>query len=172
MRVEDELDKFYYARMVAASRIEGFSLYLKVVRMEIDVANLKTLFRLKTADISGSRVLQYIIPNGLYLTDKEIGKLADAPFDEFIEMLSKYRYWGAISDVITERMESLSKIELRLDKYLNEHVWKIATYNPLTVLPMLGYMLSKYAEVENIQAIVRGKEAGLSQEIIQPHLVL
>ena len=62
--------------------------------MEIDVANLKTLFRLKTADISGSRVLQYIIPNGLYLTDKEIEKLADAPFNEFIEMLSKYRYLG------------------------------------------------------------------------------
>ncbi|MGA2884369.1 MAG: V-type ATP synthase subunit C [Halobacteriota archaeon] len=172
MRVEDELDKFYYARMVDASRIIGFSLYLKVVRMEIDVANLKTLFRLKTADISGSRVLQYIIPNGLYLTDKEIEKLADAPFNEFIEMLSKYRYWGAISDIITERMESLSKIELRLDKYLNEHVWKIATYNPLTVLPMLGYMLSKDAEVDNIQAIVRGKEAGLSQEIIKSHLVL
>jgi V/A-type H+-transporting ATPase subunit C len=108
----------------------------------------------------------------LYLTDKEIEKLADAPFNEFIEMLSKYRYWGAISDIITERMESLSKIELRLDKYLNEHVWKIATYNPLTVLPMLGYMLSKDAEVDNIQAIVRGKEAGLSQEIIKSHLVL
>jgi V/A-type H+-transporting ATPase subunit C len=51
-------------------------------------------------------------------------------------------------------------------------VWKIATYNPLTVLPMLGYMLSKDAEVDNIQAIVRGKEAGLSQEIIKSHLVL
>jgi vacuolar-type H+-ATPase subunit C/Vma6 len=37
---------------------------------------------------------------------------------------------------------------------------------------MLGYMLSKDAEVDNIQAIVRGKEAGLSQEIIKDHLTL
>jgi V/A-type H+-transporting ATPase subunit C len=173
MKVEDELDKFYYARMVeVVPRTASSLLYLKVIQMEIDVANLKTLFRLKNADISGSHVLQYIIPNGLYLTDKEIEKLAYAPFDEFIEMLSKYRYWSAISDIVTERIKSLSKIELRLDKYLNEHVWRISTSNPLTVLPMLGYMLSKDAEVDNIQAIVRGKEAGLSQEIIQSHLVL
>lgn len=173
MKVEDELDKFYYARMVdLVSRIAGSSLYLKVIQMEIDVANLKTLFRLKSAGISGSRVLPYIIPSGLYLTDKDIEKLAEAPFDEFVEMLSKYRYWGAISDIVTERMESLSQIELRLNKYLSEHAWRIATYNPLTVLPMLGYMFSKDAEVDNIQAIVRGKEAGLSQETIKSHLVL
>ncbi|MGZ4883156.1 MAG: V-type ATP synthase subunit C [Halobacteriota archaeon] len=173
MKVEDELDKFYYARMVdLVSKIGGSSLYLTVIKMEIDVANLKTLFRLKNAGISGSRVLEYIIPSGLYLSDKEIEKMADVPFDEFVALLSKYRYWSAISDIVTERMESLSKIELRLNKYLNEHVWKISTFNPLTVLPMLGYMLSKDAEVDNIQAIVRGKEAGLSQEIIKDHLVL
>ncbi len=173
MKVEDELDKFYYARMVdLVSRIGGSSLYLTVIKMEIDVANLKTLFRLKNAGISGSRVLEYVIPGGLYLSDKEIEKMADVPFDEFVALLGKYRYWSAISDLVTERMESLSKIELRLDKYLNEHVWKISTFNPLTVLPMPGYMLSKDAEVDNIQAIVRGKEAGLSQEIIKDHLAL
>ena len=173
MKVEDELDKFYYARMLdVVSRIKGPSLYLTVIKMEIDVANLKTLFRLKKAEISGSRVLEYVIPSGLYLSDKEIEKMADAPFDEFVALLSKYRYWSAISDIVTERMESLSKIELRLDKYLNEHVWTISTFNPLTVLPMLGYMLSKDTEVDNIQAIVRGKEAGLSQEVIKDHLTV
>jgi V/A-type H+-transporting ATPase subunit C len=173
MKVEDELDKFYYARMVDfVSRIGGSSLYLTVIKMEIDVANLKTLFRLKNAGISGSRVLEYVIPSGLYLSDKEIETMAEAPFDEFVALLSKYRYWSAISDIVTQRMGSLSKIELRLNKYLNEHVWGISTFNPLTVLPMLGYMLSKDAEVDNIQAIVRGKEAGLPQEIIKDHLVM
>ena len=173
MKVEDELDKFYYARMVdLVSKITGSSLYLTVIKMEIDVTNIKTLFRLKNADILGSRILEYVIPGGLYLSDKEIEKMADASFDEFVALLSKYRYWSAISDIVAERMESLSKIELRLDKYLNEHVWKISTYYPLTVLPMLGYMLSKDAEVDNIQAIVRGKDAGLTQEIIKDHLIL
>jgi V/A-type H+/Na+-transporting ATPase subunit C len=173
MKLEDALDKFYYVRMVdLVSKITGSSLYLGVVQMEIDVANLKTLFRLKNAGISGSRVLEYIIPNGLYLTVQEIEKMANAPFTEFVTLLSKYPYWDAISDIVTERMESLSKIELRLDKYLNEHVWKTSTFHPLTVLPMLGYMLSKDTEVENIQAIARGKEARLSEEIIKDHLIL
>ena len=173
MKLEDALDRFYYVRMMdIVSKITGSSLYLGVVQMEIDVVNLKTLFRLKNAGISGSRLLEYIIPNGLYLTSQEIEEMAAAPFAEFVSLLSKYPYWGAISDLVTERMESLSKIELRLDKYVDEHVWKTSGFHPLTVLPMLGYMLSKDTEVENIQAIARGKEAHLSEEIIKDHLIL
>jgi V/A-type H+-transporting ATPase subunit C len=154
------------------SKIKGSSLYLRVVQMEIDIANLKTLFRLRNAGISGARALEYFVPNGLYLSDQEIEKMASAPYEEFVTLLGKYPYWSAISDIVTDRMESLSKIELRLDKFLNEHVWKASTFNPLTVLPMLGYMLSKDTEVGNIQAIARGKEAGLSEDIIKDHLTL
>jgi V/A-type H+-transporting ATPase subunit C len=173
MKLEDALDKFYYMRMVdLVSKIKGSSLYLRVVQMEIDIANLKTLFRLRNAGISGGRALEYFVPNGLYLSDQEIEKMASAPYEEFVTLLGKYPYWSAISDIVTDRMESLSKIELRLDKFLNEHVWKASTFNPLTVLPMLGYMLSKDTEVGNIQAIARGKEAGLSEDIIKDHLTL
>jgi V/A-type H+/Na+-transporting ATPase subunit C len=173
MKLEDALDKFYYVRMVEIiSRITGSSLYLRVVQMEIDIANLKTMFRLRNAGISGTRALEYIIPNGLYLTDQDIEKLVSAPFEEFVTLLNKYPYWSAISDVVTGRVESLSKVEVRLDKFLNEHVWKTSTFHPLTVLPMLGYMLSKDTEVTNIQAIARGKEAGLPEAIIKDHLIL
>jgi len=173
MKLEDALDKFYYVRMVEiVSKITGSSLYLHVVQMEIDIANLKTLFRLRNAGISGARALEYIIPNGLHLTEQDIGKMVSAPFAEFVALLNKYPYWSAISDVVTDRVEPLSKIELRLNKFLNEHVWKASTFNPLTVLPMLGYMLSKDTEVANIQAIARGKEAGLPEAIIKDHLIL
>jgi V/A-type H+-transporting ATPase subunit C len=173
MKLEDALDKFYYVRMVdLVSKITGSSLYLRVVQMEIDVANLKTLFRLRNAGISGARALEYIVPNGLYLTEQEIEKMVNAPFEEFVSLLGKYPYWGAISDLVTDGIESLSRIELRLDKYLNEHVWKTSTFYPLTVLPMLGYMLSKDTEVANIQAIARGKEAGLPEAIIKDHLIV
>ena len=172
MVLEDELDKFYYKRMFEVAKITGNSLFLNVIRIETDIANLKTLFRLKTAGISGSRALEYIIPGGLYLTDRSIRKMATASFEEFAGMVSASRYWEVISDVIKEQVESLSIIELRLDKYLSEYVWRISTSHPLTVLPILGYMLSKYVEVENIRAIGRGKEAGLPQETIKDHLVL
>ena len=171
-QLEDKLDKFYYRRMVEVAEMTGNSLFLNVIQMEIDIANLKTLFRLKNAGISGSRALEYIIPGGLYFTDREVRKMAIAPFEEFVGMVSTSRYWRAISDFVREHVESLSIIELRLDKYLSEHVWRTSISRPLTVLPILGYMLSKYVEVENIRAIARGKEARLSQETIKAHLVL
>src|SRR5450759_3013478 len=70
------------------SSITGSSLYLRVVQMEIDVANLKTMFRLRNAGISGARALEYIIPNGLYLADQDIEKLVSAPFEEFVTLLN------------------------------------------------------------------------------------
>jgi len=173
MKLEDALDKFYYVRMVElVSKMKGPSLYLRVIQMEIDVVNLKTLFRLRNAGISGARALEYVIPGGLHLTDEQIETMANASFDEFLTLLTKQPYWSVISDVLTDRIESLSKVEVRLDKYLNEYVWKSSTFNTLTVLPMLGYMLSKDTEVENVTAIARGKEAGLSEEIIKDHLIL
>ncbi len=173
MKLEDELDKFYYKRLIEAiSKATGFSLFLRYIKMEIDIVNVKTLFRLKRAGISGPRTLDYVIPGGLVFTDKDLKEMANASFEEFVSKLKSCRYWSAISDVVTERMESLHAIETRLDKFLADYVWRIARFYPISILPILGYMLSKYVELENIRAIVRGKEAKLSEETIRDYIVL
>ena len=43
---------------------------------------------------------------------------------------------------------------------------------PLSVLPVLDYLLKKEREVYNLRAIIRGKEAGLSNEIIEDLVVV
>ncbi len=173
MKLEDELDKFYYRRMVeVVSEVTGNSLFLRFIKMEIDVANIKTLFRLKEADIFGPEALDHTVPHGLYITDRQMGKMANASLEDFINMLKTYRYWNAIADAVSETAVSTRDVELLLDKYLADHAWRIARYNPLSILPILGYMVSKSVEVENLTAIARGKEAHLSEQVIADHLVV
>jgi V/A-type H+-transporting ATPase subunit C len=43
---------------------------------------------------------------------------------------------------------------------------------PLSVLPVLDYLLKKEREVYNLRAIIRGKQAGLSNEIIEELVVV
>ncbi|MGZ4903270.1 MAG: V-type ATP synthase subunit C [Halobacteriota archaeon] len=172
MKLEDELDKFYYRRMVeVVSKVTGNSLFLKFIRMEVDIANIKTLFRLKQADIFGPDAMDHVVPHGLYITDRQMVKMVNASLEDFISMVKTYRYWNAIADAVSETAVSTRDVELLLDKYLADYAWKIARYNPLSILPILGYMVSKSVEVENLTAIARGKEAHLPEEVIADHLV-
>ena len=43
---------------------------------------------------------------------------------------------------------------------------------PLSITPIASYILAKEREVDNIRAIARGREAGLSEEQIQEELVI
>ncbi|MGZ4936565.1 MAG: V-type ATP synthase subunit C [Halobacteriota archaeon] len=173
MKLEDELDKFYYRRMIeVVSAVTGNSLFLKFIKMEVDIANIKTLFRLKEAEIFGPEALEHTVPHGLYVTDRQMVKMANASLEDFISMLKTYRYWNAIADAFSETAVSTRDVEQLLDKYLADHAWRIARYHPLSILPILGYMVSKSVEVENLTAIARGKEANLPEEIIDDHLVV
>jgi V/A-type H+-transporting ATPase subunit C len=53
-----------------------------------------------------------------------------------------------------------------------EYSEKLSNRYPLSVCPVLSYILAKEREVENIRAVARGREAGLSVEEIEEELVI
>ncbi|MGB0471515.1 MAG: V-type ATPase subunit [Candidatus Thalassarchaeaceae archaeon] len=42
--------------------------------------------------------------------------------------------------------------------------------SPVSVLPVVHYIESKTHEVQNLRLLVRGKAAGLSNEVIKEHM--
>lgn len=169
--VENALDKLYYFRMeraVGGTLSVGGGLLLKYVRKEIDVKNLVTLFRMNKAGIEASVIQENLIPGGKL--HEELSRMAGQSYNEFVRGLEGYPFWSAISDVAAEG-GSVSRIEARLRAYLVRYAWAISNYHPLSILPVLGYIVSKDTEVSNIRKIVRGKEAGLSAELIEEQVV-
>ncbi len=169
--VENALDKLYYFRMeraVGGTLSVGGGLLLKYVRKEIDVKNLVTLFRMNKAGIEASVIQENLLPGGKL--HEELSRMAGQSYNEFVRGLEGYPFWGAISDVVAEG-GSVSRIEARLRAYLVRYAWAISNYHPLSILPVLGYIVSKDTEVSNIRKIVRGKEAGLSAELIEEQVV-
>ncbi|HPJ84092.1 MAG TPA: V-type ATPase subunit, partial [Methanothrix sp.] len=169
--VENALDKLYYFRMeraVGGTLSVGGGLLLKYVRKEIDVKNLVTLFRMNKAGIEASVIQENLIPGGKL--HEELSRMAGQSYNEFVRGLEGYPFWSAISDVVAEG-GSVSRIEARLRAYLVRYAWALSNYHPLSILPVLGYIVSKDTEVSNIRKIVRGKEAGLSAELIEEQVV-
>ncbi len=171
--VENALDKLYYFRMeraVGGTLSVGGGLLLKYVRREIDIRNLITLFRMNKAGVEAAVIQDNLIPGGkLY---EELSRMAGQPFGEFLRGLEGYPFWSSISDIATADIDAISRIEARLRAYLIRYAWALSNYHPLSILPVLGYMVSKETEVANIRKIVRGKEAGLPAELIEEQVVV
>jgi len=171
--IENALDKLYYFRMeraVGGTLSVGGGLLLKYVRREIDIKNLITLFRMNKAGIDSTIIQENLIPGGkLY---DELSRMAGQPFGEFLRSLEGYPFWSSISDIATVDIDSISRIEARLKAYLVRYAWALSNYHPLSILPVLGYMVSKETEVSNIRKIVRGKDAKLPPELVEEQVVV
>ncbi|MFZ2410222.1 MAG: V-type ATP synthase subunit C, partial [Candidatus Methanoperedens sp.] len=169
--IENNLDKLYYSNLIKAVTATGNKLFLKFLRTEIDLKNLKVLFRMKRAGMEREDIIKMLIPGGMELKEADLARLAAMPLSEFVRALEEYSYWKAISDVSGE-LSSLINIETRLDKYGVVYASQISYYYPLSILPVLDYILSKKIEVDNLRIIVRGKETSLPEDIIKAHLVM
>ncbi len=172
--VENALDKLYYFRMeraVGGTLSVGGGLLLKYVKREIDVKNLVTLFRMNKAGIEAALIQENLIEGGKLSED--LNRMAGQPYADFVRSLEGYPFWSAISDIATSSDEDgVSRIESRLKAYLVRYAWALSNYHPLSILPVLGYIVSKETEVSNIRKVVRGKEAGLSNELIEEQMVV
>jgi V/A-type H+-transporting ATPase subunit C len=171
--LENALDKLYYFRMeraVGGTLSVGGGLLLKYVRREIDIRNLITLFRMNKAGVDAAVIQENLIPGGKL--HEELSRMAGQPFGEFLRGLEGYPFWSSISDIATPDLDAISRIEARLRAYLVRYAWALSNYHPLSILPVLGYMVSKDTEVSNIRKIVRGKEAGLPAELIEEQVVV
>lgn len=169
--IEDELYKLYYKRLLSIYTKEKeleAKLFLNFVKMEIDIRNLKTLLRLKAQDVSADEILNKVIPGGYELTENEIRKLVTLPFDEFVKSLENYWF----REVAKKVGKSLSQIEINIDKVWINSVAKKASSYPLSIIPILHYIILKKVEVDNIRIIAWGKWLNMPTEEIESQLVI
>jgi V/A-type H+-transporting ATPase subunit C len=171
--IENELDKLFYSRLIASlGRSKAEKLTLRFLQTEIDLNNLKTLFRTKKADLDKNEILALLIPDGKELKNADLNHLASLTWPDYLKALEDYSYWSELSNVVSEDMETLMDVEAILDKYALGFASRISHYYPLSILPIFDYIVNKNLEVKNIRIIARGKEAQLPDEIIKSHLVI
>lgn len=174
--VEDALDLMYYAELIKASWGTDVPvvLFSRLVRMEVDVRNLDTLLRLKRDQTEPAQILEHVIPRGYEIPRGDLSRLAASSWSEMVAALERYSYWEVLRDRLgaLKPTDSLRDIETALHKRLADQAFTFAGAYPLSVLPIMGYIFSKRIEVDNIRTLVRGKTAGLADEVIQRQLVL
>ncbi|WP_319508361.1 V-type ATP synthase subunit C [uncultured Methanolobus sp.] len=173
--IENQLDKMYYVGLFGAigeSKSKDRKLFAEFTRMGIDLKNLMTLFRLKKSGITDPEMMNLMIDGGLKLKLKDIQRLLPLSFADFISELEKHPYWDVISDVVSPDMVSLIDVENRLKKHRLKSAASFSHVYPISIVPIMDYMLSKKNEINNLRIVIRGKAANLDDDIIKEQLVI
>lgn len=169
---EDILDKVYYEYLLEAvpPTPEPSRLFHNFVRMEIDVINVKTLLRVRGIEEILER--QIFIRQGLYLTQDELKEMVSMEMPALLERLSKAPFHSALAQYLAEAEPRLALGIRSIEKWLLNQAAKGANLHPLSILPVLDYIIAKTKEVENIRIVARGKASGLNTDLIKELLVI
>jgi len=173
--LENALDREFYEELltgVSAESSRAMELYVEFLRAEVDFRNLRNALRLARsgADLEPS---EYYIDGGRLFDADEIRGLV-GNMDQLIEHIRQSVYGDDLDEALDalEDANSLIGFERALEKALLEYSGRLSNRYPLSVCPVLSYVLAKEREVDNIRAIARGREAGLGEDQIESELVI
>jgi V/A-type H+-transporting ATPase subunit C len=173
--LENAIDRAYYRLLLADVPDDpdrATQLYVEFLQAEIDFRNVRNALRLARsgADIDPA---EYYIPGGRLFDEAELRQLV-GNLDGLVERVRQSPYGDELSAALEdlEDASSLIEFERAIARALLEYSRQLSNRYPLSVCPVLAYVLAKEREVDNIRAIARGREAGLTEAEIEEELVM
>jgi V/A-type H+-transporting ATPase subunit C len=173
--MENELYKQFYADQLAETTVglRGAVQFKKFLELDIDLTNVKNLFRLR-ADKIQEDARDMFIPGGA-LTQDEFQRMTgidtQSEFIDSLKMKIRSPYLLQILEALREK-GSLREIEIDLIRVQLDQMEKLAKIYPFSIHPILAYLERKKYEVINLRAIARGKAANLPSEELRQYLVI
>jgi V/A-type H+-transporting ATPase subunit C len=135
----------------------------------IDVVNLKFVFRAKKDGLSAGSIESYLVRGGGLQESLIKGILEVDSVDNVVAALEVTKYYQPVLGAVPEYEStgSILSIELALDGYLVKVGKDISITQPFGIGPAIGYLSMKEMEIRNVRTLARGIEAGLSPDEIR-----
>ncbi len=194
-RIEDGLYRQYYLDLIAGAGrgVRGGNLFVRYLRFEIDILNLRNLFRLRAGGMSLD-VRGAMVPGGNVPVDEFVSIASLEDREKFIEefgqtnllpvatrAMQELRHDTGIGpDQVAELFWSRWKehrttvhvVEVAVTKMRLKEMDRLAARHRFSVLPILSYLERKRMEIGNLRACVRGRQFGIPNERVSRYLVL
>jgi V/A-type H+-transporting ATPase subunit C len=174
--IDVALDTMVYDRIFGRIRTSNGSdidSLKKMIGIEIDITNLKSILRLRGAHTKAEDTLKYLIPRGYRLNLEKLRELSLAvDVEEMILRLEKIYYKEPLSRgyklfEASKREKLLSTLERSLDDFKVEVGRSFEGDFPLGIGPVLGYVMAKTREVQKLIAILNLKDEEFARDEIE-----
>lgn len=174
IEVENDVDRTYYEVLLASVSTSGRAnkVFVSWIRNEIDVVNLKTLFRLRFARVTDWE--PYFLAGGTDVTRESASRIVRGTDDEVVAEVGQLDVDSSVVEAARHSLASgnMNAIATALDKELVRDAADFSHRAPLSVLPVVDFILRKKIEADNLRAIAYGKQTGLPTATIEELLVL
>lgn len=162
--VESALDQAYYNELeILADRVKSRP-FQRFIRDEIRHENLLTALRLKKYDVEPEEIREH-------LTNEDRSQLLEqvitaGSIDEAIRLVNE-------SGEVQESHEELEDLEQALETERLQRALRMLHTEPLGITSILGYIVAKIIEVQNLRMLIRAKETDIQNlETIRQNLVM
>lgn len=175
--LELSLDKAYFKSVIERSNLENENAEVVngMLRREIDLVNLMTLFRL-TREIlpDGTSINSYFIDGGSINVSRLIELTKVKEIKDLIEALKRTAYYSPLKKGFNnyQKTGSIAGIERALEDYNIQKNVALFRADPLSIATIVAYVWAKINEIINIRIIVRGKDVEMPADDIKEALVL
>ncbi len=175
--IEDALDKNYYNMLMELSHtMPKQGRYVRAfLKTEIDLLNLKVLFRLVREKLPKKDIIDKLVFSGEKLTRKKLMELAGSKdCEELYSALSGTGYDTVLEKSMDDlrHKNELGTSEIALEKHWLRQVDLMLHQHPLSIGPILGYMVGKDIEIRNLRMLVRAKVTGLDEKFMTESIVV
>lgn len=168
--VENYIDKKYYTLVAkAVKKLKGDSEILKkFVKLKLDIINLRILYRFKKAGFRREEISKlFINPGNISL--KELEELCALDLEDIhSRVVSKF---GELFKGIDIKV-SLGELDAKFEIYQLRMVEKLMHAHPLSIAPLIAYVIMKEAEGRNIKLIARSKYYQLPEDEVRKNLAV
>lgn len=174
IEVENALDRAYYDQLLESTPESGHAnrAFIGWIRNEIDVVNLKTLFRLRFAHVTEWE--PYFLGGGIDVSRESAARIVRGTDDEVVAEVGQLDVAPEVVDATRTSVAAgnLSAVASSLERELMRDAHDFSHRAPLSVLPVVDFILRKKVEADNLRAIAYGKQTGLPNATIEELLVL
>ena len=174
IEVENAIDQTYYRLLVSSIPNSGRAnkAFLGWIRNEIDVVNLKTLFRLRFARVTEWEA--YFLPGGVDVSREAAQRIVRGGDEEVVQEVATLDVAPEVVEATRQALAAgnVNAIATALDRELIRDAANFSHRAPLSVLPVVDFILRKKIEADNLRAIAYGKQTGLPTTTIEELLIL
>ena len=170
--IEVSLDRYYFSRLQSSiTKLcrEDRRIASVLVSMWIDTLNIPMILRLAT-----KKEDKFIIPNGSLSREVMDECLSLGNIHEIVSRLSNTMYGETLRASLNEykRSNSLMNFEINLKRFFIDRSYRIMRKNMLNIGLILGFLVLKTNEIENLRAIGTGISEGLNRNEIREMVVM
>lgn len=165
--IENALDKEHYESLVEAVEPHNRAneAYLRFLRREVDQVNLKLILRSKHGGVDAYE----LVSGGRKIDEALARRIRTAGWDEVGQILEETPFGDALREALEayEETRDLNQLMGSIEHLHLEEAENFGHLYPLSILPIIDYVLRKELEVDRLRMIAFGKQTGLPREDIE-----